>query len=1075
MPWKISKLKGELSMKRIISLLLVMAMVIGLVPSTIAVHECANCGTDYQCIVALSTPAKTNITSLTYNFIAAGVTSPTSVEIKITGPGGWPPAEATTNVTADGAVSFNFTGINMGGLGNVGFTESAMGSVTLEFVSMVVNGIELTVVNEFILSATNDGLPNQWWDSLDADYILAANADDSAFLKFGEYFEFFSTGTGPVTGSGTKTNITSLTYNFTAAGVTSPTDVSFAVMGFNGYPERDTTTNIAANGAVAFEITGISMAGMGGPGFAKVITGSTITLEAVSIVVNGSFTLLPNFEILPPPLTVGIDGSNSFPNQWGGVTAGMKLAASADGSSYLEFVDGEGWVFFAGTSDPVSKIMSTSRSIDYAHAMGNGWNLGNTLDGFLADADYEPNNVASWETAWGNPQATQALITSIKARGFDHIRIPFSIISRSENNIIDADWLARYVEVVQWAVDAGLYVMINIHHDSWFWLGRNHGNNPMSPGWNGAVTEPHYIKFCAYWEQIAKAFADMPDTVMFETINEPEFNAAQQYGTTAAENHRRLNVINQAAYDIIRATPGNENRMIIIPTYMTNHAPHNSAPARDFIAGLNDENIIVTVHYYSEWVFSNHLGRMLFDEPIFNQYDPDDDFTARKSADEFFQIIYNHFISRGIGVSVGEWGLLAYDTDATGANSLQRGEELKYYEYIQHMARQMKGVSLSFWDNGSGIDRRSTNLTWRVPRVGAMLESKVRSSYSTGLDTIYLAAAPTAAVTIPLTLNGNTFTGVQGLTQGADFTFANGVLTLTQAYVTSRFNAMQIGDRTTLVLSFSAGQPWEVYLIKVSPAASAAATGTRAEGITIPINYRGNHIHRIQAFRGTAPATLTGLLDVDWTTRDIPQGIHVGGDHTEWFPYLEYGNAYRIDYAAGSLRLMPNFFTDTIQNGANVVVIEFLNGARLDITLTVTGNNVTAAAAGGPPAYQEPAVTTPPVTTPTEPGGTTAPPSTGTTVPSTGTNEPTTTTPGGNDEPILLGDVDGNGTVTITDALEILMYLAGMESDVSKGGRHLQAAMILDASVTAGKPSISDALEILMFLAGMESQANKLR
>jgi endoglucanase len=404
-------------------------------------------------------------------------------------------------------------------------------------------------------------------------------------------------------------------------------------------------------------------------------------------------------------------------------------------------------------------VQDSTRSIDYAVAMGNGWNLGNTLDsvgGAPANAGFI-NAIESWETAWGNPVATQALIQSIKAKGFDHIRIPFTVGHRFHHSDgdwdINEEWLERYNEVVQWAVDADLYVMVNLHHDNWLWLGRG------PDSWNGNTNSPQFRRFMHHWGDLAMIFHDMPDTVMFETINEPEFN--DNGGNPSAENQRRLDVINQAAYDIIRAEPGNETRMIVIPTWKTNHSSQHSSATRDWIKAQDDPNLMATVHYYSEWVFSNHLGRTIFDEPLWTD---GGSFSARDAVDEFFEILDTYFISEGIGVSVGEWGLLGYDndTDARGANVLQRGEELKYYEYMQYKARLAHGISLSFWDNGSGINRHCPDYSWNVPRVGEMLTSTVRSSYSVGLDTYYFHEEATEDLDITLRLNHNRFVGIEG-------------------------------------------------------------------------------------------------------------------------------------------------------------------------------------------------------------------------------------------------------------------------------------------------------------------------
>jgi hypothetical protein len=97
---------------------------------------------------------------------------------------------------------------------------------------------------------------------------------------------------------------------------------------------------------------------------------------------------------------------------------------------------------------------------------------------------------------------------------------------------------------------------------------------------------------------------------------------------------------------------------------------------------------------------------------------------------------------------------------------------------------------------------------------------------------------------------------------------------------------------------------------------------------------------------------------------------------------------------------------------------------------------------------------------------TTQPPTT-TTQPPTTTEPPTTTPLTSPTRP--KGDVNGDGAVTITDALEILMYLAGMPSELDKPANFEAARMITGGE----KPAITDALEILMYLAGLPSNINK--
>ena len=83
----------------------------------------------------------------------------------------------------------------------------------------------------------------------------------------------------------------------------------------------------------------------------------------------------------------------------------------------------------------------------------------------------------------------------------------------------------------------------------------------------------------------------------------------------------------------------------------------------------------------------------------------EESYTARAAADYMMETIYNQFVKNGIGVVIGEYGLLGYDASE---GCLETGEELKYYEYMNEIARENGGVCRVLWDNGSGINRKDT-------------------------------------------------------------------------------------------------------------------------------------------------------------------------------------------------------------------------------------------------------------------------------------------------------------------------------------------------------------------------------
>lgn len=553
-------------------------------------------------------------------------------------------------------------------------------------------------------------------------------------------------------------------------------------------------------------------------------------------------------------------------------------------------------------------LSGLSASEQYVANMGAGWNLGNSFDGVDTDLSAEDKG----ETAWGNPVVTRELIHAVREKGYQSIRMPLTLHHRFTEEggtcTIDPKWLARYKEVVDWAVEEGLYVMVNIHHDSWIWL----------KDWDGRTTSKEYARFTQLWEQLAAYLADEPEQVCFETINEPQFTEYEN-----VTDQQRLDSLNQAAYDIIRKSGGNNaQRMIVMPTMNTNHADEKVQGLLKFMQGLNDPNLIATVHYYSEWVYSANLGITEFDEVL-----GEDGNTPRKAADAFFSVLTDTFIKNDIGVVVGEYGLLGYDA---GEECLQQGEELKYYEYMGAKAAQQDGISLIFWDNGSGINRNDASYAWKKPLVGTMLETSIhkRSSYAAGLDTLYFNAKTTKDMQIPLTLNGNTFTGIEGAVQGTDYTYdeKTATVTLKSGFINKAYDTLAddaYGTFADLTFTFSDGAPWHQYLVKHGTVTVKNATGTTADGIRIPVSYQGSRVRRATAYAAGGKV-----------------GLQSG-----WWNYLQYQEVFSADDQQGLFVISKNFFADDTVKGKDGLIrfaVQFYDGSTTDIWLKVSGDQVTS-------------------------------------------------------------------------------------------------------------------------------------
>ena len=100
---------------------------------------------------------------------------------------------------------------------------------------------------------------------------------------------------------------------------------------------------------------------------------------------------------------------------------------------------------------------------DAVKNMGVGWNLGNTLDANGTGI----SDVVQSETYWGQPVTQPELITMMKDAGFGAIRVPITWYAHIDGDgNVDAAWMKRVHEVVDYVINAGLYCIINVHHDT---------------------------------------------------------------------------------------------------------------------------------------------------------------------------------------------------------------------------------------------------------------------------------------------------------------------------------------------------------------------------------------------------------------------------------------------------------------------------------------------------------------------------------------------------------------------------------------------------------------------------------
>lgn len=539
----------------------------------------------------------------------------------------------------------------------------------------------------------------------------------------------------------------------------------------------------------------------------------------------------------------------------------------------------------AGAVAPTAVGAATAEEV--VAAMQPGWNLGNTLDATGDD-----------ETSWGNPRVTQDLFAAVKAEGFNSVRIPVTWSQHqgaAPDYAIDADHLARVQEVVDMALAEDLYVLVNVHHDSWQWV----MNLPTQH-------DEVLARYTATWTQIAGAFVDAPPEVLFESINEPYFEGS----SGDAQNAELLHELNATFHEIVRSTGGgNAERVLVLPTLQTSADQARLDELNATFAELNDPNLAATVHYYGFWPFSvNIAGYTRFDEE------------TQADLTGMFERVDQSFVSRGVPVILGEYGLLGFDRH-TG--TVQQGEKLKFFEAFGAQARE-HGVTTMLWDNGQHLDRTSGDYGWQDPALFAHIAASWSGRSGTASsDQVYVArGADPEAATLTLNPNGNTLTSVthdgQPLAEGSDYTLAGNELTLSAALLTELTAAQTHGLNATLTLEYSAGVPWEVNVLVHEPPTLAAATGTTAE-LVVPA-----------AFLGDQLATMEAVYD---------DGSIAGPQN--WTSFKEFGYTFNPDYEAGTIALTAEFFAEVRDNATVELTFHFWSGTTVSYTLTTSGTTVT--------------------------------------------------------------------------------------------------------------------------------------
>lgn len=343
----------------------------------------------------------------------------------------------------------------------------------------------------------------------------------------------------------------------------------------------------------------------------------------------------------------------------------------------LAFIIALGGVFFCMKDKFLYPTYEMTDSIKFAQSLGRGWNLGNTFDACEKHSTQKAG--LETETMWGNPQTTRELFAYVKASGFDSIRIPVTWaqhLGDAPDYTIDKAWLDRVNEVVDWALELDMKVIINVHHDDAFWLITDNAHKQSS--------KETLVKI---WSQIAERFKDYDENLVFETMNEPRVEGAEDEWQGNPETREVVNYLNLAALETIRKSGGNnETRYVLIPTYAASGLPENV----EALELPEDDRVIVSVHYYFGTAHQSE----------FNDAQKVWGIKEKRELYDIFRTIHNCYIQKGYGVVKSEYGW----TDRENMENL--AINAKYYVETA----EKFGFSCMVWDNGESfglIDRNT--------------------------------------------------------------------------------------------------------------------------------------------------------------------------------------------------------------------------------------------------------------------------------------------------------------------------------------------------------------------------------
>lgn len=359
---------------------------------------------------------------------------------------------------------------------------------------------------------------------------------------------------------------------------------------------------------------------------------------------------------------------------------------------------------------------------EVAKDMYPGWNLGNTLEACDGTSLFANSGGLGSETGWQPTKTTKEVIDAVKAAGFKSVRIPCSWICGHISGgseaapTIDAAWMARVKQIVDYCVEDGLYVILNDHWDGgWIEVQGFTSNTSAFHAMTDEQVNAKIVTLKSLWMQIAEAFKGYDEHVIFAGLNEP----FQEYGLFNGRHEALTPILikyNKAFVEAVRSTGGNNaNRILAVQGPSVNIASTvNYMPASSLPEAAG--KLMVEVHYYDPGQFCG-----TFDASGANAFyywgaanfasDHNATWGDETYMQQQFSNLKNTFSSKGYPVIIGEYaGLQRTLTD--GDQAKHDASVKLYYQKINELATN-NGLVAFAWDTNdvSGLGRETGSST----------------------------------------------------------------------------------------------------------------------------------------------------------------------------------------------------------------------------------------------------------------------------------------------------------------------------------------------------------------------------